>query len=579
MLPLTWLSDAAGLAAAADALARCEAIGLDTETTGLDPFRARLRLIQLATPERVFLVDADRLASLGPLRALLEAPRPIKVLHHAKFDAKFLRRRYGIRLAGIFDTMLASQLLGSPEGHSLAAVVSRWLGRPLDKTLQKSDWSGELSEAQLRYAAEDAALLLPLREAMREALLAEGLGRIAALEFSVAPVLAEIELAGIRLDAECWRDLARAREIEHASLAAELQRELAAADPQLALFPDHAPSNLNLNSVPQVMRALAQLGIHVPDTDDLTLGPLASSHPVLKQLIEYRHAAKALSAYGEGFLNYIHPVTGRIHPEFHQLGADTGRMAASNPNIQQIPNQERYRACFVPEPGRRFVIADYSQIELRILAEVTRDPQLIRAFESGADLHRLTASMMFGTPLDAVSKEQRQGAKALNFGIVYGMGPSGLATRIGSTLDEAKELIDRYFAAYPGVRRWLAQAARKAVETGECTTLGGRRIRFTPPDPSNRRAVAGVERFGKNAPLQGTSADITKRALALVAPRLPEGANIINVVHDEIVVEAPAEQASAVAEIVREAMREAGEAYLRRVPIVVEADVAESWAK
>ncbi len=576
---ISWITDAAGLEEAVQTLSRCEAIGLDTETTGLDPHRSRLRLIQLATPDVVYLIDANRMRDLGPLKPLLEAPRPFKVLHHAKFDAKFLRRRYGIRLNGIFDTMLASQLLGSRDGHSLAAVASRWLSITMDKTMQRSDWSGDLSAEQVRYAAHDATVLLPLREAMRAAILSERMSRIAALEFSAAPAIGGIELAGIRLDGVKWLALAREREREHAALAEALHRELALADPQLALFPEHATSPLNLNSVPQVMRALERLGIRVPDTDDLTLGPLATSHPVIAMLLEYRHAAKALSSYGESFLSYIHPVTGRIHPEFHQLGADTGRMAASNPNIQQIPNQERYRACFVPDPGRKLIIADYSQIELRILAEVTQDAQLLHAFESGADLHRLTASMMFGTPLEHVSKDERQRAKALNFGMVYGMGPSGLATRLGCSLDEAKELIDRYFAAYPGVRVWLRQAARKAVETGECTTLGGRRIRFAKPDPENRRAVAGVERFGKNAPLQGTSADITKRAIALLDARLPEGACIVNVVHDEIVVEAPTETAPSMAARLRETMQEAAEAYLTRVPVTVEADVADAWIK
>ncbi len=576
---LIWIQDASGLEEAARVLTGVEAVGLDTETTGLDPHRARLRLIQLATPDAVFLLDAPRLRDLGPIKALLEAKRPIKVLHHAKFDAKFLRRRYGIRLNGVFDTMLASQLLGSRDGHSLAAVASRWLGVAMDKTMQRSDWSGELSESQVAYAARDASVLLPLRDVMRAAILSDGLSRIAALEFSAAPAIGGIELAGIRLDGVKWLALAREREREHAELAEALHRELAGADPQLALFPEHALSSLNLNSVPQVMRALAQLGIRVPDTDDLTLGPLASAHPVIAKLLEYRHAAKALSSYGESFLSYIHPVTGRVHPEFHQLGADTGRMSASNPNIQQIPNQERYRACFVPDAGRKLVIADYSQIELRILAELTQDAPLIQAFESGADLHKLTASMMFGTPLEAVSKEERQRAKALNFGMVYGMGPAGLATRIGSSLDEAKELIDRYFAAYPGVRAWLRQAGRKAVETGECTTLGGRRIRFKPPDPENRRAVAGVERFGKNAPLQGTSADITKRAIALLDARLPADACIVNVVHDEIVVEAPSETAPSMAALLRETMQEAAQTYLKRVPVAVEADVADAWIK
>ncbi len=564
---------------AATALAQTEAIGVDTETTGLDPWRDRLRLIQLATPETVYLIDADRWADLGPIKDVLEAARPFKVLHHAKFDAKFLARRYGVTLGGVVDTLVASQLLGASDGagHGLAAVAARYLDVELDKSFQRADWRGPLSEGHKRYAAKDAEILLPLRRVMREALLNERLVRVAALEFPVAPVLGYIELAGMRLDPDLWRQVAAERSAEHERLASELQQELGAANPQLTLFP--GVGSLNLNSVPQVMRALAHMGLEVPDTDDLTLGPLASTHPVIAKLLEYRHAAKALSSYGEQFLGYIRPETGRIHADFHQLGADTGRMAASNPNLQQIPNQERYRACFVPDPGNVLVIADYSQIELRILAEVSSDPNLLHAFETGVDLHRLTASRMFGVPLESVDKEQRQRAKALNFGMVYGMGPTGLAVRIQSTLEEARELIDRYFESYPGVRRWLAQAARQAVETGECWTLGGRRIRFGRPDPENRRAVSGIERVGKNAPLQGTSADITKRAIAMLHTALAGEGRIVNVVHDEVVVEAPRESASGVAEVMRRELVAAGMAYLKRVPVEVEVGTATAWTK
>lgn len=552
---------------------------MDTETTGLDPLRDRLRLIQLATPETVYLLDADRFTDLGPLKVLLEAPRPFKVLHHAKFDAKFLARQYGVALRGVMDTMVASQLLGAADGkgHSLAAVAERYLGEVVDKTFQRANWSGELTEGHKRYAARDAAILLPLRRALRETLLAERLARVAALEFPVAPVLGAIELAGMRLDPVLWRQVAAERRVEHDRLATELQRTLGAANPQMTLFP--GVGSLNLNSVPQVMRALAFLGIEVQDTDDLTLGPLASTYPVIDQLLEYRHVSKALSSYGEQFLDYIRSDTGRIHAEFHQLGADTGRMAASNPNLQQIPNQERYRACFVPEEGQVLVIADYSQIELRILAEVSQDPNLMHAFETGVDLHKLTASRMFGVVLDAVTKEQRQRAKALNFGMVYGMGPTGLAVRIHSTVDEARELIDRYFETYPGVRRWLNQAARTAVESGECWTLGGRRVRIGRPDPENRRAVSAVERIGKNAPLQGTSADITKRAIVALHEALGGRGRIVNVVHDEVVVEAPVDAAPVVAEVMRRELVSAGQAYLRRVPVEVDVGTAAAWTK
>ena len=557
-------------------------IGVDTETTGLDPFRSRVRLLQIATPDRAYVFDLFEVAAFShpTLRGLFSSLQPVKVFHNAKFDAKMLLHHFKLESRGIFDTLLSSQLIGagrSEGGHGLAAVTERYLGETIDKSMQLSDWSGSLSRLQYEYAAKDAALMLPLSNALTEKLAALGLEEAAKLEFDCVLPIAAMELAGMAIDRDCWRRLVADVERAHEALSAELKRELAAGIPQLSLFDE--PPNINLDSPSQVTQALSRMGIKVEGTRSWQLQPLAKDHPAIRKLLEYRSVQKSLSSYGLSLLEHIHPVTGRIHADFHQIGATGGRMACSHPNLQQVPNTPEYRSCFRAPEGRRIVIADYSQIELRILADWSQDTHLVKALLSGEDLHRVTASQMLSIPLEQVTKDQRAAAKQLNYGIMYGLGAQGLAARIDCSAEEAEGLIRKYFAAYSGVASFLREAANRAIGERESRTRSGRLISFTF-DANDRSQVAANQRLGKNAPIQGSSADITKRALALLYDALkPLDAEIINCVHDEIVVEVRQAQSEDCAAILEREMVAAAREFIRSVPVTVDTAIGDAWLK
>ncbi len=576
--PRTLITDASDLAAIVPRLAAAEAIAVDCETTALAPFDGRMRLLSLAIPGETFLVDAFAVPDLSALAEVFRSPKPFKILHNAKFDLRWLGWHHQLTMQGVFDTMLASQLLHEVAEHTLEMVAGHYLGVRLDKSQQRSDWGGVLSPAQLDYAARDVEVLLPLRQALRPKLLEAGLAKIAALEFAVAGVVATMENVGVLLDVEAWKQVLAGMQAEHERLSAALQADLAGTRAQLALIPEVAPA-LNLNSTQQLQRALAKLGVDVPDTHERTLQEVAHKHPIIATILEYRGMQKAISSYGEGLLAHVQPATGRIHANFQQLVTTTGRFSCSSPNLQNIPANQEYRECFVAPPGHHLVVADYSQIELRILAELTGDLAFRRAFDEGVDLHRMTASEMFWVPFAEVTKEQRNAAKGINFGLVYGRGAASLAGQLGVDVEKAKELIQRYFETYKGVAAWLKDTARIAVRERELRSIGGRRAVFKF-DEHDRSQVAAVERQGKNFPIQASNSDILKQAMVMVPGAIaPHGARLVNCVHDELVVEAPTEVADAVAEVVQRTMEQAAAQFLRQTPIVVEVKVAASWLK
>ncbi|HYO92804.1 MAG TPA: DNA polymerase [Pyrinomonadaceae bacterium] len=573
-------------------LSQLPAIGYDTETTALDPYSGRLRLLQLAAPDGVRIIDLNlfadadlkQSAALAPLRELLKAARPVKIAHNAKFDAKWTKHTLGVELGGLFDTLLASQLISAgdqEERHGLEAVAARYLNETIDKAERLSDWaSDELSDAQLQYAAVDAAVLLPLREKMIERLKAEALVPCAQLEFECVLPVATLELNGIFLDQHRWREQLAVVKKESAQLAEELQEMLAEESAQGSFFGPQRV-DINLDSHVQLTKALKRLGVPVPDsTRNWKLQPLATDYPVIAKLLEYRTVQKALTSYGENILSEINPKTGRIHADFRQIGAPTGRMACTNPNIQQVPHAIEYRRCFRAPAGRKLIISDYSQIELRILADYTNDQGFIDAFNSGADLHRVTAAQVFNVKLEDVTAEQRSFAKRLNFGVVYGIGAQRFALMTGLSQTEAEDILRRYFATYRALDAWLRDAARQAVrERTAPRTVAGRLARFRF-DSEDRQAVSLAQRNGKNSPIQGSSADILKRALRLLHDQLRDtSACIVNIIHDEIVVEADAAQAPEIAKKVEDAMCAAGEEYVKRVPVKVETEIADEWVK
>ena len=568
------------------------AIGLDTETTDLDPYTARLRLIQLAAPDGVRIIDLDAFANgnlrghpaFAGLRELLSAARPIKIAHNAKFDAKFIKHNLGTELGGLFDTLLASQLVGAgdiEERHGLETVTSRYLNEEVDKSERLSNWNFELSEAQLEYAARDAAILLPLREKLIERLRSQSLVKCAQLEFECVMPVVDIELAGFYMHKDRWLEQLSVVEKRRAELAEELQDALAQESSQGSLFGGPQRDDINLDSHQQLTQALNRLGIPVPDsTRNWKLQPLALEYPIIGTLLEYRTVQKALTSYGLNMIELINPATNRLHADFRQIGAPTGRFSCTNPNIQQVPHSLEYRRCFSGHPeGRKLIIADYSQIELRILAEFSNDAGFMQAFNSGADLHRVTAAQVFNVSLDQVSKEQRDFAKRLNFGVVYGIGAQRFSLMTGLTVPEAENVLRKYFSTYRGLDSYLREAANRAVRDREARTASGRLVRFRY-DENDRQQISMTQRNGKNTPIQGTSADILKRALRLLRDDLKNtSAQIVNIIHDEIVVEADADEAEEIAARVERGMIAAGEEYLQTVPVKVETEIADEWVK
>lgn len=578
----TVVKTASALEQAVGAVSSQPVIGVDTETTSLSPFRGEVRLLQLAIPEQTFVIDLLQVPAIRhrALRELLSSAHPTKIFHNAKFDLKMLLYHFDLEVGGVFDTLLASQLIGAGRvegGHGLAAVSDRHLGELVDKSMQLSDWSGPLTYEQYEYAAKDAALMLPLYEKLSAILRELSLDGVAKLEFECILPIAAMELAGMALDVDCWKTLVVNLERAHEVLSDELRRELAAGIPQLTLFGE--PPNINLDSPTQVTDALAHMGIKVEGTRSWQLQPLAKEHPAIEKLLEYRSVQKLLSSYGLALLEHIDPVTGRVHADFRQMGATGGRMSCSDPNLQQVPNTPEYRSCFRAPSGRKLVIADYSQIELRILADWSQDTALVKALLSGEDLHCVTASQMLGIPLEQVSKDQRAAAKQLNYGIMYGLGAQGLGARIGCPLEEAETLLRKYFEAYSGVAAFLRDAADRAVGDRESRTRSGRLIYFSF-DANDRSQVGATQRLGKNAPIQGSSADIIKRALALLYAALkPMDAKIVNCIHDEIVIEVAENQANECAAVVDREMIAAAREFIRSVPVTVDIVIADAWLK
>ncbi|MBX7171196.1 MAG: hypothetical protein K1X72_09570 [Pyrinomonadaceae bacterium] len=584
------ISDAETLRDACGKLSNFNILGFDTETTELDPFEGNIRLVQLSNGAETKVIDLKPFAEKGdlrtmselaPLRDLLENPEIEKVAHNAKFDAKWVSHHLGVNVGGLFDTLLASQLIAAGDQdrrHNLAEVTSFFLGQELDKTEQVSDWSAaELSHSQVEYAARDAATMIPLREKIWERLKQDELDRVAILENECVMPVAKMEQNGFYLDRGRWLEqLEKVKKIQ-AKLADELQDMLSAGVAQASLF---GRAEINLDSQAQVSDALKNLGVPIPEsTRGWQLQPLANDYPVVAKLLEYRSVAKGLTSFGENILEFIKPQTGRVHADFRLIGAPTGRFSCSNPNLQQIPHGEEYRRAFIATEGKKLVIADYSQIELRILADFSGDENFINSFISGADFHAATAAQVFNVSTENVTVDQRTFAKRLNFGVVYGIGASRFAMMTGVSQPEAENIMRRYFATYRKLDAWLREAGQKALRERISRTALGRMYRFRF-DENDRAQIAGARRNAMNFPIQGTSADILKRALRLLHDAISgTSAKLVNIVHDEIIVECDENEAEQTAQTLEKAMISAAEEIVKKVPIKVDAKIADEWVK
>lgn len=540
-------------------LSKAPYIGLDLETTGLDPLTDKARLVSLATEEGAWVVD---LASV-PIEVLnpVLLGGPVKIAHNAKFDCRFIMAAGVARVGPWWDTLLADQILRNANfGRKLSDLAKEYLGREMDKSLQKSDFAGELTGAQIDYAREDAAVLIPLYSHLYHALNDASMGAIAEVEMRALPAVAAMEQAGVVFDLDAWSALAMEAEQKRDSLREQMT---ALVLEQLGGNDLLGERRVDWESVQQVTELLKLLGLEVADTRQETLEGLKDKHAIIPLFMEYREAAKRAGTYGTDWLKYTSSMTGRIHADWRQIGSEPGRMACKNPNLQNLPRDPRYRSCFVPNGDRVLVKADYSQIELRIIAQMSKDPRMVKAFQSGQDLHKLTAALVMSKSADDVTKDERQMAKAVNFGLVYGMGAQGLANYaansygVALSLEQAQRFRERYFQAFSALRRW-----HKAHERDkETRTLWGRR-RILRPD------AFSTERY--NSPVQGTGADLLKLALAhLWESRGPEGSLIVSVVHDEIQVEAPLSEVEQAERWLKSAMEKAA-AEMLELPVVVE---------
>lgn len=574
--------------AAINELRKWGTLGWDSETTSLDPHGGRVRLVQLATPEKVFMFDAFDISpdTVYGIKEILEDRRRIKCAHNAKFDAQFVfdgLLDIEIDPDGIYDTMLASQVVsaGNPyDQHSLKEVTYRYLGKRIEKTMQLADWTGELTPAHLEYGAQDAHILLPLQDELNRNIRRDGLMTCAMTEFDACVPLARVEYNGLYLDRDGWIKQLGLMMEKRKAVAEELQAVFGFENDQQSLFGMQERIDINLDSHTQVKRAFTRLGIPVPEsTRNHHLKPLGEKYPVVAKLLEYRAIQKKITSYGYNIVDSINPVTGRIHASFRQIGAPTGRMACSDPNVQQVPHEPEYRGCIQAEEGKVLVIADFSQVELRLLAEFTGDEAFIAAFHSGTDFHRATAAQVFNLKPEDVTKEQRDFAKRLNFGVVYGIGAQRFAGMTGLSEAEAEGIINKYFATYRKVDAWLRAQAAHALRHKFTHTASGRLCRFFFDE--NDKGEAGLaQRNGKNSPIQGSSADVTKRGLYLLDKALAHtSAMITNVVHDEYVIEVSETEAEEVAQITINCMESAGSEIIKRVPCLADYKISKVWIK
>jgi DNA polymerase-1 len=579
-------------------LAAAPLVSFDTETDSLDYMRARIVGLSFAieTGEAAYVPlghdyagapeQLDRALVLTALKPLLENPALAKLGHHLKFDTHILAN-YGIELRGQrYDSMLESYVLNSvATRHDMDSTAERYLRV---KTIHYEDVAGKgakqipFSQVDVdraaEYAAEDADVTLRLHRAIWPQL--EAVPRLQNLyetiEQPLVAVLYRMERSGVLVD----RGLLKTQSSELAARMLELQ----------AQAHELAGGTFNVDSPKQLQEILfGKLGLPVvrktptgqPSTAEDVLEELAASYPLPKLILEYRGVAKLKSTYTDKLPEQINEATGRIHTSYQQGIAATGRLSSSDPNLQNIPIRtpegRRIRQAFIAAPGHVLIAADYSQIELRIMAHLSGDASLLDAFAADRDVHQATAAEVFGVPLDAVSADQRRSAKAINFGLIYGMSAFGLARQLGIGRGDAQRYVDLYFERYPGVKRYMDETRRQARETGFVETVFGRRLYLPEIQSRNQALRQYAERSAINAPMQGTAADIIKRAMIEVDGWLRSSgaaARLIMQVHDELVLEAAHDASAGITEALRGHMSRAASLA---VPLRVDVGVGRNW--
>jgi len=553
---------------------------LDIETDNingaeLDVFNSKIVTIQILLPSGKTIILKDP-KSLDNVKSLLE--NSLIIGHNLKFDAKFLKYHFGISLYNVYDTYLAEIILsgglyaGKHGVTRLSDLVFRYCGQRMNKEEQQGFRYGvPLSKEQKQYAVNDLKYLPEIFKQQQAKIKLLKLENVINTEMKALPAIVWLELSGIYVDRERLNELQKEIDIR--------RREA-----KQSLYEMFRTSKINLNSTQQLTKELNRLGIPVGNTKSEELAKF--DHPIIKMLTEYKETEKLLNTFVVKLPNFINKKTGRVHADFFQLGAKSGRLSCTKPNLQQQPSRTlpEWRTIFKAAAGNKIITADYSQIELRILAQVSQDQEYIKAYNTeGADLHKLTASKIFNKPLEAVENNDRNIAKTVNFGIAYGMWTYGLQKKlkvagIEISENEAEGIIKGFYEAYPGVAKYLRDISTQGLKNLELRNKAGRLMKFD--NPEDEKAQGSIKRESKNLPIQSLCADMVKIAMGNIFMKLePKSVKFINTVHDELVFECTEGQAEEVQYIVKTEMEKAGALFLIDLPCIADVKVRDTWEK
>ena len=568
----------------------------DTETTSEDPVVAKLAGLSFSWEEGVAyyvgvcdLCETKKLdvkLVLGSLKDILEDEKIKKAGQNIKYDYIVLAN-YGIRVKGIaFDTMVASYLLNpSKLNHNLEDISIEWLGHKLTTPIQELIGKGKHAitmdrvdvDKVCRYSCEDSDVTFRLKKILEKELSKKDLDSLFYdVEMPLIEVLARMEMDGITVNSDYLKELSGEMEKKLDKLTGKIY-ELAGEE-----FNINSPKQLSVILFEKLKLPVIRRTKTGMSTDEDALNRLASKHPLPEKLLEYRELSKLKSTYVDNLPALINPATGKIHTSFNQTVTATGRLSSSGPNLQNIPIKteegRKIRKAFIPSgKGNLLLSADYSQIELRVLAHFSQDKYLTQAFKDGLDIHSFTASLVFGIKENEVTKEMRNMAKTVNFGIVYGMSPYGLSQSLGIEVDKAKEFIDAYFERYPDVRQFMENLLEEAREKGYVTTILGRR-RYVPEiNSQDMRMRSFAERTAINTPIQGSAADIIKVAMIAIQEKIIKGklsSRMILQVHDELVFDVPKDELKDLHDIVKDGMENV---ISLKVPVEAHIETGKNW--
>jgi DNA polymerase I-like protein with 3'-5' exonuclease and polymerase domains len=566
---------------------------LDIETTGLNPLTCELVTLQIMNSNGESRIIKDTI-TLETVKPILE--RTLIVGHNIKFDSKFLKYQYDITLYNVYDTYLAEIAISGGKlarikGASLTDLVFKYCGVTLSKSEQLGFKKGEpLTLEQEKYALNDLKYLSEIMKQQKAKIVFLGLENIINIEMKCIPAVVWLELSGFHVDLKKFEDIKVSVKRQYEKAKTFLQQELIIFEKQCQLDGSFIPRELNLSSPEQLKTALQNKGYNIDKTDKKTRAKYAHN-PIFQNLADFKDSETLLKMFIKPLPEFINSNTNRVYSNFWQYGAKSGRFTCGKPNLQQQPSRfKKWRTIFIAEPGNKLIVADYSQIELRIIGQYAKDPKYIEAYRTKQDLHKKTAAAIFHVPEEQVTKQQRSVAKSINFGLNYGMGKKSLKDKLkldtgqDFTENEAAKFVEEFKNLYPEVTNYLKKVSEKGFNRLEARTKAGRLFKFNKPSTETEEKYnaekGNIERECKNLPVQGLCADMLKIAMAnLFLILKPKGVKLVNCIHDELVFECKETQAEEVKYIVKEEMEKAGALFLTDIPCIAEVKISDIWEK